>query len=232
MAYQTQPRPIETEECPLCRIVLGKPRRAFVKHIGRHMEEIALMALPRDTEEDSDESSSSTDQICLGSGNFFRMLTAETGLEAREEISHDQTDYSATNITANQRGLADQEIQASGLNREWGQSQEDDIEGEEEVTRCICMNQEYPKLPVSSGDSSKEGAKGDPDPAAFADNTSGWFIQCDGCKVWQHGRCVGITDEATSPEEYFCEQCRIDLHEVHTKVFGYVLFGILIEPSS
>lgn len=60
-ALKTYPRPIETEECPLCRIVLGKQRRAFVKHIGRHMEEIALMALPRDTEEDSDDSSSLSD---------------------------------------------------------------------------------------------------------------------------------------------------------------------------
>lgn len=62
-AYQMQPRPVETEECPLCRIVLGKPCRAFVTHIARHMEEIALMALPRSTEDDSDESSISTEQV-------------------------------------------------------------------------------------------------------------------------------------------------------------------------
>ncbi len=65
-AYETHPRPVEAEECPLCRVVLGKPRRAFVDHVGRHMEEIALMALPRNTEEDSSESPSSTDHISLG----------------------------------------------------------------------------------------------------------------------------------------------------------------------
>ena len=66
-AYETHPRLAKAEECPLCRVVVGKPRRAFVKHIGRHMEEIALMALPRNTEEDSSESSISTDHISLGS---------------------------------------------------------------------------------------------------------------------------------------------------------------------
>ena len=69
IAYETRSRPIEDEECPLCRIVLGKPRRAFIKHVGRHMEEIALMALPPSTAEDSDESSVSTDQKSLASEN-------------------------------------------------------------------------------------------------------------------------------------------------------------------
>lgn len=99
---------------------------------------------------------------------------------------------------------------------------EDDIddEGEEEVTRCICGNQEYPGLPVSHGESTRRGSKGDPDGATFGEDTTGWFIQCDGCKVWQHGGCVGIMDEVTSPDDYFCEQCRKDLHKVTTTSNG------------
>lgn len=99
---------------------------------------------------------------------------------------------------------------------------DDDVEdeGEEEVTRCICGNQEYPGLPLSGGDSSRGSSKTDPDPAALAEDTTGWFIQCDDCKVWQHGGCVGIMDESTSPEEYFCEQCRKDLHRVTTSANG------------
>ena len=62
MAYKTEATRVEDDECPLCRIVLGKPRRAFVKHVGRHMEEIALMALPRNIEEDSEEGHMSTDR--------------------------------------------------------------------------------------------------------------------------------------------------------------------------
>ena len=57
MAYKTEATRIENDECPLCRMVVGKPRRAFVKHVGRHMEEIALMALPRNVEDDSEEGS-------------------------------------------------------------------------------------------------------------------------------------------------------------------------------
>ena len=96
-----------------------------------------------------------------------------------------------------------------------------DEEGEEEVTRCICGNQEYPGLPTANPDSAK---KSDPN-STTAEDSTGWFIQCDNCKVWQHGGCVGIMDETTSPDEYFCEQCRKDLHQVMTTPTGYI--GIL-----
>ena len=65
MAYKTEATRVEDDECPLCRTVVGKPRRAFVKHVARHMEEIALMALPRNVEEDSEEGSVSTDRTSL-----------------------------------------------------------------------------------------------------------------------------------------------------------------------
>lgn len=95
---------------------------------------------------------------------------------------------------------------------------ENDEEVEEEVTRCICGNQEYPGLP--DVDTAKTVSKDESDPASLAEDTTGWFIQCDICKVWQHGGCVGIMDEATSPEEYFCEQCRKDLHKITTTANG------------
>ena len=57
MAYNADSKPSEKEECPFCRGVLGRPRRAFVQHVASHMEEIALMALPRDRLGDSEEKS-------------------------------------------------------------------------------------------------------------------------------------------------------------------------------
>lgn len=99
-----------------------------------------------------------------------------------------------------------------------GIDDENDDEVEEEVTRCICGNQEYPGLP--DPDPVKTVSKDESAPASFAEDTTGWFIQCDECKVWQHGGCVGIMDEATSPEEYFCEQCRKDLHKITTTANG------------
>ncbi|TPX24094.1 hypothetical protein DIZ76_013437 [Coccidioides immitis] len=97
---------------------------------------------------------------------------------------------------------------------------------EEEITRCICGQQDYPGLPPSSretiGRSSlkagvKEESNQDPSAAAseiLSDDAGSLFIQCDSCKVWQHGGCVGIMEEALSPDEYFCEKCRKDLHRV------------------
>ena len=57
IARRISPKRAEEEECPLCRVVLGKTRRAFVKHVSRHLEDIALMALPSNAEEDSETSS-------------------------------------------------------------------------------------------------------------------------------------------------------------------------------
>ncbi|KDQ21769.1 hypothetical protein BOTBODRAFT_26195 [Botryobasidium botryosum FD-172 SS1] len=60
-----------------------------------------------------------------------------------------------------------------------------EADGEEEETRCVCGRN---------------------------DEDIGMMIQCDTCKVWQHGSCVGIMDEVDCPETYFCERCRPDLH--------------------
>ena len=105
---------------------------------------------------------------------------------------------------------------------------EEDEEGEEEITRCICGHLEYPGMPVPVDDSPKINSKAngisDPSiaPPTLPEDAGGLFIQCDVCKVWQHGGCVGIMDEAMSPEEYFCEQCRKDLHKITTTANGYV----------
>lgn len=95
---------------------------------------------------------------------------------------------------------------------------EDELIEEEEVTRCVCGQLEYPGPPVEAGESQK-AKDGGPQASgggsgSHADDGGSLFIQCDICKVWQHGGCVGIMNEATSPEEYFCEQCRKDLHQL------------------
>ncbi|MCJ1379558.1 hypothetical protein MMC17_002659 [Xylographa soralifera] len=59
-AETRRPLPIEDQECPLCRFIPGKSQRNFVKHVGRHMESVALAVLPRDAAEDSDQNSDSS----------------------------------------------------------------------------------------------------------------------------------------------------------------------------
>jgi hypothetical protein len=54
----------------------------------------------------------------------------------------------------------------------------------------------------------------------LSDDIGSMFIQCDSCKVWQHGGCVGIMDEEMSPDEYFCEECRKDLHRIRGEPNG------------
>ncbi|KAI4154121.1 MAG: hypothetical protein LQ341_000412 [Variospora aurantia] len=91
-----------------------------------------------------------------------------------------------------------------------------DEEDEEEVTRCVCGQQEYPGMPAAAAKNTGEQGS----PTTLQEDTGGLFIQCDNCKVWQHGGCVGIMDEATTPDEYFCEQCRTDLHRVTSTAAG------------
>ncbi|KAL2811549.1 hypothetical protein BDW59DRAFT_155517 [Aspergillus cavernicola] len=108
----------------------------------------------------------------------------------------------------------------------------DEEEDEEEVTRCLCGQQEYPGLPLSRREAlGRNGARGgikDENSLnilaeasdLMSDDIGSMFIQCDSCKVWQHGGCVGIMDEAMSPDEYFCEDCRKDLHRISSETNG------------
>ncbi|KAJ9269958.1 hypothetical protein DTO212C5_3928 [Paecilomyces variotii] len=112
-------------------------------------------------------------------------------------------------------------------------SGEEDEDGEEEeVTRCLCGQQEYPGLPPSRrealgraglnpGVKDESGLNSSADTSDLLnDDIGSMFIQCDACKVWQHGGCVGIMDEAMSPDEYFCEECRADLHRITNESNG------------
>ncbi|KAG0215913.1 hypothetical protein BGX31_000748 [Mortierella sp. GBA43] len=38
------------------------------------------------------------------------------------------------------------------------------------------------------------------------------MIQCETCKVWQHCPCVGLGDGEITPDKYYCECCRPDIH--------------------
>ncbi|KAJ5461709.1 uncharacterized protein N7458_003261 [Penicillium daleae] len=96
-----------------------------------------------------------------------------------------------------------------------GSHREDDDEDpeedeEEEITRCLCGQQDYPEDGIPPTDSSD----------LLSDDIGSMFIQCDSCKVWQHGGCVGIMDEEMSPDEYFCEECRKDLHRIRGESNG------------
>lgn len=106
------------------------------------------------------------------------------------------------------------------------EEEEEEDDEEEEVTRCLCGHQEFPGLPPSRREALGRGGRDEKSsnttgaPEVVSDDIGGMFIQCDLCKVWQHGGCVGIMDEAMSPDEYFCEECRKDLHKIRGEPNG------------
>jgi hypothetical protein len=47
----------------------------------------------------------------------------------------------------------------------------------------------------------------------IVDEEGEFMVQCETCEVWQHGLCVGYEDEGQVANiDYYCEQCRPDLH--------------------
>ncbi|TFK44738.1 hypothetical protein BDQ12DRAFT_695150 [Crucibulum laeve] len=62
-------------------------------------------------------------------------------------------------------------------------------EEEQGITRCVCGSTED-----------------DPDAGEF-------MVQCETCKVWQHGLCMGYqSEDQVHDDDYYCEQCRPELH--------------------
>lgn len=128
--------------------------------------------------------------------------------------------------TRQRRARGDEEHEQPLRPEEEEEEEGDEEEEEEEITRCLCGKQEYPGLPPSRREAF--GRSRDEKPShlptegsdLMSDDIGSMFIQCDACKVWQHGGCVGIMDEAMSPEEYFCEKCRKDLHKIRNEPNG------------
>jgi hypothetical protein len=189
---------ISAVTCPLCLEYTSDDRGALALHFARHMEEIALAIIPSGVDSD-DESVNETPS------------EAETG-HSGGESANEESEAETVDLTAHPNTVKDRPFQVgpvSELSSLEGSS-DDDQEEEDEVTRCICGLQEFPGLQYDID-------TGSPTPD---DDLGGLFIQCDSCKVWQHGGCVGILDEAASPDEYFCEVCRQDLHEKMTSSKG------------
>ncbi|KUI54128.1 Putative histone deacetylase complex subunit cti6 [Cytospora mali] len=98
------------------------------------------------------------------------------------------------------------------------------VEEDDGAVRCVCGYDDYPGPPPADEDK-KQGIKDSIDvepllPSDINDDVAGLFVQCDVCNVWQHGACVGIMSEESTPDEYFCEDCRKDLHRIYIATNG------------
>lgn len=99
----------------------------------------------------------------------------------------------------------------------------DEIQEDDEAVRCICGYEEYPgpPSPENLGRAAKEGFDVDSIfPTVVTEDLAGFFVQCDICKVWQHGACVGLVNDDTLPEDYYCEECRKDFHKIFPSTNG------------
>lgn len=153
--------------------------------------------------------------------------TTPSGSLSSEPLD-DATAAEETMQTRRKRGRADEREKSSKAQPAPAEPTNVAEEGaeDEEAVRCICGLDEYPGPPQLDEDNKDSIMKGIEEsvisPADVTEDLAGFFLQCDVCKVWQHGGCVGIMSEDTSPEEYFCENCRKELHKIYTAPDGYV----------
>lgn len=108
-----------TQECPLCRrAVLGL--KSYIKHVGRHLEQLALHALPKLGDEELDNDAERVEQN-----------DEESNLEA---ISAEDDSFEASLKAHGQPGTdeVDGQSERSGLSaRDVGHNAEGDVTAEE-----------------------------------------------------------------------------------------------------
>lgn len=88
LALIEEEQPAEQEECPLCCKVVNKSRRGFIAHVGHHMEQIALIVLPRDVDDtESNSCSSSIEHITVEeSRNPVKINTEKASKKERRKV--------------------------------------------------------------------------------------------------------------------------------------------------
>src|ERR1700712_1705914 len=87
------------------------------------------------------------------------------------------------------------------------------------IMRCVCGHQDYPGPPLSLTTD-----------AEIRKEDHHAQIQCDHCKVWQHLCCLRFSSEAF-PRDYFCEECRPNLHVILENAEGLVCLTTCINES-
>lgn len=110
--------------------------------------------------------------------------------EAFETGSDESTDASATKSTKKE---------------EVGPDKDGD---KDKIVQCICGYQDLSLALrfLKTGDQEEKG--------------EGLLIQCDMCKVWQHGFCNGIYSATSVPRRYYCEICRRHQHVMARDTYG------------
>ncbi|KAI5956988.1 CTI6 [Candida jiufengensis] len=130
------------------------------------------------------------------------------------EVELDDNNFDTKNSTRGTRSNDNVEEEEE-IERDNGEVEEDEnqnnnndssIEDEEEVTRCICGQDELHSELIN------------PNLITFLKKEyritidQGLFIQCEECGVWQHGYCVGLYENEDVPDKYWCEQCKPENH--------------------
>ncbi|RMZ78624.1 hypothetical protein DV738_g3834, partial [Chaetothyriales sp. CBS 135597] len=143
------------------------------------------------------------------SSSTLKQATSNQRSESAEERLEDSESQATEPVMPPRRSRRNGGEESSKDSPQRKEVDDDEDAVEEEVTRCICGQIDYP----GPSDPLRQMVKGQP-PEEFGDELGSFFVCCDKCSVWQHGGCVGLTNEDTLPDEYYCEQCKPELHKL------------------
>ncbi|KAK7985216.1 hypothetical protein PG988_002838 [Apiospora saccharicola] len=116
----------------------------------------------------------------------------------------------------------DREKQPKGEHLDMANTSDDnEIQEDDEAVRCVCGFEDYPGPPPLDEDTKSHALKDsiDLEPIFSIDITEdlgGFFVQCDTCKVWEHGLCSKVLHIPSHPPtftKYFSS--RIGCHPWH-----------------
>ncbi|KAH7176760.1 hypothetical protein EDB81DRAFT_49877 [Dactylonectria macrodidyma] len=213
--YHPDWKPIK---CPLCLETTEEGETVITRHLAGHLEEMSLSALPTNPDEEISEAGSeheSTDDnsfkcICLNlvpDSNTIFCENCETWqhIDCYYHNNVEEAMGEAFEHLCLDCAPRPMDIEGAIRRQDAKLGKKNDVEPEE-LTRCVCGFEHHPGL--------APGQPGPPGTSAIVNTLDEFFIQCDGCKVWQHGTCVGIFFAEECPEVYHCELCRKDLHEI------------------
>lgn len=183
--------------------------------------------LPAPSQADSSTSSTTTlrdTRHTRGPINVRSASPRRASVQTSESLD-DVDSMSRTDPAAPRRSRRGAEAEKEAPIKQQSVEEEDNEAIEDDVTRCICGQAEYPGPSASIREQHSNTGKArsttqqrpETDETlsiALSDDVGNFFVQCDNCHVWQHGGCMGLNDEAIIPDEYYCEKCRPDFHKI------------------
>jgi hypothetical protein len=227
LCERRKPHDVASLSCPLCLCIPGKSRRNFVTHVGKHMEGIALAALPRknDSDSSSDSENESRSTISIPVMDEIPEEGQNVSIPRRAIYSCRQCRYEPS---------GEEKRKASKLRRH-ERTQHPELERSDKRQHSVDSTTSLPAPSTTQGfknlaeKSLEIGEIEKPHIVSCicdSDDIEESIIQCETCNTWQHSKCYYFGRRLDSLIDVYhtCVNCvpraikRISANRLHPKL--------------